>query len=665
MNHSVLLSFRSLSLLMRFGVLTAAAFSLFGVVLTTLVGGIVTDRGVASAERSADLVAHEVVAEDVRTADLDSPLEAALVDELVTEVESHIVEGVIVRFKLWSLDGTVRWSNDETAIGSTTAASGVLLAAIGGESGSKVVGDANDEHIAGVGRGRLVEAFVPIRVEGVAGSEVVAVAEVYLPYEPIASAAESDQRLLALVIGGGLMVLYIVSFGVVADASRRLRRFADEAEHESGHDSLTGLANRRVFLRRCERALLQAQRSDHAAAVMFLDLDRFKDINDTLGHDVGDVLLIEVSKRLTAALRGSDTIARLGGDEFGILIPHVQTEADPFAVATKVLLAFEEPFTIAELELDIGASIGIALSPDHATEANALMRFADLAMYEAKREGRTFAVYAAADDATSTDRLKMLGELRTAIRSGELVVHYQPKVELITGRPRSVEALVRWEHPRHGLIGPDRFVPLAESAGMMQELTDYVLNEGLGQLGAWRRAGFDLGIAVNISTRNLNDLGFPASVSTALERSGVPAEFVELELTETALMVDQTRALKVLYELDDLGVELAIDDYGTGYSSLAYLRRLPMSVIKIDQSFIRNLISNPDDHAIVRSTISMARSLDLDVVAEGVETDDIRQQLILDGCVLAQGYHFARPMPADQLSDWFTTHQPADTVAQS
>ncbi|HEU0133146.1 MAG TPA: EAL domain-containing protein [Mycobacteriales bacterium] len=446
---------------------------------------------------------------------------------------------------------------------------------------------------------------------------------------------------------GLVPLLLLPLFAVYKNASVSLER-----EHQALHDTLTGLPNRKLLLSQVTDAIEEAGRLDQQVGLFLLDLDRFKDVNDTLGHHVGDELLTHVADRLASVLRPQDTVARLGGDEFGVLLPTVRDAAVAEEVAERIRAALTQPFHLDEVSLDLEASIGIALYPAHAGDADALMQRADVAMYHAKETRSGIETYDAERDPHSTQRLSLFGQLRRAIEDGELVLHYQPKVDLESGEVAGVEALVRWEHPERGLLGPDTFVPLAEQTGLMKSLTANVLEQALRQTAVWADAGLRVRMAVNVSARDLHDDAFCDRVSAALEQTGVPASMLELELTERVVMADPERAMRNLTALSRLGVRLSLDDFGTGYSSLAYLRRLPVTEIKIDKSFVLRMDVDDEDATIVRSTIDLAHGLGLRVLAEGVETAETWQRLSDLGCDAAQGYFLSRPHPARVVTEW-------------
>ena len=381
--------------------------------------------------------------------------------------------------------------------------------------------------------------------------------------------------------------------------------------------------------------------------MLLLDVDRFKEVNDALGHERGDLLLQELGSRLHALCDG-EVVARLGGDEFAIL--HSGGTADEaWALADRIHTALEQPFDLNGFSLEAAASIGVAAYPEHGDDADALVQHADVAMYVAKAAHDGTSVYDAEQDTNDAARLALAGELRRAIEAGELVVYYQPKADLSTGRIVGVEALVRWQHPTRGFIPPDQFVPIAERTGLIKPLSRYVLATALRQCRDWSASGLDLHVAVNLTIPDLLDVELPDRIGALLDETGVAPEQLELEITESTILADPTRVRLILDRLNAVGLSLAIDDFGTGYSSLAYLKRLPVSTIKIDRSFVMDMLESDSDAAIVRSTVELARNLGLRVVAEGVETEAAWELLREQGCTLAQGYLIGKPMPAQEL----------------
>lgn len=440
--------------------------------------------------------------------------------------------------------------------------------------------------------------------------------------------------------------------GSLTDITARKRQ-EEAIQHQALHDTLTGLPNRSLFQDRLLQAIRLAEREKRPFAVMMIDLNKFKWINDTLGHHVGDHVLQEVSSRLQRALRASDTISRFGGDEFLVLLPGVNADQVRH-VATKLLAVFESDFRIEGNSLNVGGSIGVAVYPEHGGDVHTLIKHADVAMYAAKSGGLGYALYDSEADNNSPDLLVLAGQLRQSLENSELVLHFQPKVDLRAGKVYGVEALVRWQHPQLGLLYPNDFIPLAEGSGLIGPLTFWVLDAALRQHHHWRQVGVELAVAVNLSVRNLHDLEFPGKLAKLLTAWKVAARWLELEITESAIMNDPTRAQQVLMRLDDMGVQLSIDDFGTGYSSLAYLKQLPVDEIKIDRSFVMDMLRDASNRAIVQSTIDLGHTLGLKVLAEGVEEPECWKLLRSLGCDAAQGYFISRPMPGAEMPAWLT-----------
>lgn len=444
--------------------------------------------------------------------------------------------------------------------------------------------------------------------------------------------------------------------GILADITERKKADA-VINHMAYYDTLTGLPNRTLLRERLQQAILAASYENKAVALLLIDLDRFREINDTLGHHRGDAVLQQIGPRLSSALRDSDSIARLGGDEFAVVLPLAQA-GDATRVACKIIEALEKPFVIEEVPVAIEASIGIAVAPEHGGNPDSLIQRADIAMYVAKENRTGYTLYSPEIDQHSPRRLALLGELRDAIDNDQLFLHYQPKVHLKTGRITGVEALVRWQHPQYGVVPPDQFIVIAERSGLIQPLTRWVLKTALHQCQIWHQEGTRISVAVNLSARNLQDPELPEQIAKTLQGCRVAPSFLELEITESALMVDPLHAIETLRHLSDMGIRFSIDDFGTGYSSLGYLKKLPVHQIKIDKSFVKDMATNEDDTVIVRSTIELAHSLGLKVVAEGVEDQETWEKLAVLGCDAAQGYHIARPVPPSELNLWLSETAP-------
>ena len=449
---------------------------------------------------------------------------------------------------------------------------------------------------------------------------------------------------------------------VVQDISER-RRVEHELQHRALHDALTDLPNRTLFADRLKQAILNAQRESKTTAILLMDLDGFKEVNDSLGHSAGDDVLRQLGRRLQEVTRGSDTVARLGGDEFAI-IPGQPIEAAANEVyARRVLSAFDEPFRVGEAAYQLSASVGIAVFPEHGRDEETLLRHADAAMYAAKREHTGFAVFAPGSDAEISIRLAVMTELADAITKGQLVLHYQPQVDMRTRLAGSIEALVRWAHPTRGLLGPDDFIPIAEQTDVIGRLTRWVLDNAMAQAKRWSETGIHMGVAVNLTVADLHDTGLPDVIASLLRKHELSASLLTLEITERAIMMGPAQA--TLRAISDLGVRISIDDFGTGYSALAYLRTVPVDEIKVDKSFVTRMPFNEDDITIVRTIVDLGHNLRLRVLAEGVETARSWNLLAGFGCDYAQGHHISRPMPAAAVPTWLSesSHHPSGQKA--
>ena len=475
---------------------------------------------------------------------------------------------------------------------------------------------------------------------------------------PVGQWSPARRQAVRQVVLEGALVVQNAELRAVEQ--QRLRQLAIEAHV----DPLTGLANRRRFLEQLETTVYAEPARD--CAVLMIDLDRFKEINDSFGHSVGDDLLRLVGPRLRAVLDPGELLARMGGDEFAVLLPDAGRDRAR-QVAEQISTALRDPFVLGDMPLHVDASIGIALCPEHGRDRSLLLARADTAMYAAKRGSEDHQVWAPDRAPDARDRLRTLEQLRDALDTEQLLPHYQAKLDLRSGVVTGVEALVRWDHPERGLLDPDVFLGLAEQAGLMRRLALHVLERSLRDVRSWRGTGAELSVAVNLSMSNLQDVALPEQVAMLLEATGVPADALTLEITEHVLMADAARSHQVLAGLRELGVRLSIDDYGTGYSSLAYLRALPVSELKLDRSFVAHLASDSRAAAIVRSTVQLGQELGMTIVVEGVEDGESLDLLRQWGCDVAQGYHIARPMPAGAFLDWLAVHQactPVDPLAR-
>ncbi len=447
--------------------------------------------------------------------------------------------------------------------------------------------------------------------------------------------------------GSATATHYVAMFSDISEAKRNEERLYRLAHY----DSLTGLPNRGLFRESLAKAIAWAGRNNRMVAVLFLDLDRFKVINDTLGHNAGDALLIDVAHRLLGSIREADTVARQGGDEFTIVVTDLVSPSAAARVARKIIEVMAVPFTIEGQELFVTTSIGIGLFPKHGNDPESLIKAADIAMYQAKEHGRDgYAFYRAEGQSKLGEVFELENGLRRALERNELRIFYQPQVDTATGSLVGVEALLRWFHPDRGLLLPDAFIPIAEETGLINVIGRWVLDEACQQAKSWQERGIgQFRMSVNLSGRQLRQDGLPRQVAAALEKSGLAAEFLQLELTETSVMQNPVSAARLLSEIRELGVSISIDDFGSGYTSLSYLKRLPIDSVKIDKEFISGVVDDPDDRAISLAIVALASSLELKVVAEGVENEAQLTFLRDNHCRDAQGYLFAPPLPADEF----------------
>jgi diguanylate cyclase (GGDEF)-like protein len=647
---------RKLGLLGHFSVVSFVLIAALGVVLAQVLRSQIDDRALHNAEQSAEQITRLGIQPQISPTELDRGLAPDHYRLLDKAVRADFDTGSLSGLRVYNQDGRVVYADDADLVGRQLEPSAGLQTALDGATSShKEEGHQAEAETGGAEpelEGELLEVYVPFRLPG--DGRPAGAFEIYLPYAPVASAIEDDTRTLYLVLLAGLVLLYLGLFRVVAGASKKLRRHAADSEHQALHDALTSLPNRTLFHDRIDQALRQSKRERVIGAVLLIDLNRFKEVNDTLGHPKGDVLLKDIGGRLSRALRESDTIARLGGDEFGVLLPGVGTGHGAVSAAEKIRAALEPDLFIDGLPVQVDASIGIALYPQHGEDVDTLLQHADVAMYEAKRTHSGHEIYSVQHDPYNPVRLAMVGQLRKALEDGQVVLHYQPKVDLESGRVVGAEALVRWQHPDRGLIPPADFVPMAERTGLIRPLSRYVLDHALAQCSEWREAGLDLKISVNLSARNLLDPSLPDDVKKLLTKWSIPEELLELEITESTIMIDPQRAMEVLARLNAMGIGLSIDDFGTGYSSLVYLKELPVHELKIDRTFVARMASNRGDAFIVRSTIDLAHNLQLKVVAEGVEDEDTLNELAKLGCNIAQGFHLSRPLPPAEFASWLS-----------
>jgi diguanylate cyclase (GGDEF)-like protein len=548
----------------------------------------------------------------------------------------------VLRLRVRDLAARVRFSEDGSGSGAVADAEAVHAA-----RGAVVVqlthlnDDSNDSGAAGVA---AVEVYQPLTAGTPARQ--VGVLELYIPYAPISRAASAGLHRLYTDLAVGLAILYAVLFAITASVSLRLRREASLNTFLAEYDTLTGLPNRELFGRRAAAAVAQAVRSGEPAAIAIVDLDRFKDVNDTLGHRSGDQLLAELARRVSETMGPHETVARLGGDEFGLVL----RTSDPEGVLWRLRATMEREIEVSGMALTASASIGYAIAPADGSDVGALVQRADVAMYVAKQHHTGVVRYESGLDQYDAANLALGAELRQAIETDQLVLHYQPQQRLADDRVMAIEALVRWQHPIRGLLFPDHFLALAEQTDLIDKLTRWVLHRALADLGGLDPAAGTPRVAINVSARSIGGPSLTADVTAALEASGVPAERLTIEVTETAIFADPDRAITELTRLRAAGVGISLDDFGRGQTSLRYLSTLPLNELKIDRSFVTDMLGNDAHAAIVRSVIELGHNLGLRVAAEGVEDGQVLASLARAGCDIAQGYLLGRPMELAQLT---------------
>ncbi len=601
------------------------------------------DRALAQGRAQAAVIEEMAIAPVLGSHDLEEGLSPRERRRLLEATELSIFSGSVVRLRVRRFAGGILFSDDGSTAGALPATDSAFRAAANGDTDVDVVPDptgASEQVI------RVLQPIVPN-----ASGQATGVLELYLPYAPIAATIEAQMHRTYLRMAAGLAALYLVLALISWSSTHGLRRHAAAREHQALHDPLTGLPNREWFRQRAEWTLRAA--GGERGAIVLADLDRFKEVNDTLGHHAGDELLRVVARRLRASLRSDDAVARLGGDEFGLILPNLRDPAHALELLGRVREELAAEIALESLSVGVEASFGVAFYPEHGATVEELLKRADAAMYQGKRGMAGVVIYEAADDAPSSQSLVMQGELRRALAGDELVLHYQPKVSLGSGRTCGVEALLRWRHPERGLLRPGEFLPAIERSGLIEPLTEWVLARALDDRRGWLAAGADWPVSVNVSARNLESPGFPALVVALREESGTAPAELWLEVTETALAADAHVAAGALRTLTDHGVKVSIDDFGMGYSCLAQLRSLAVDEIKVDRTFVSGLDRSAQDRSIVRSIIDLGHGLGCVVTAEGVETPAEAEWLRAASCDTAQGYRYAQPAPWQGLLERF------------
>ena len=620
-----------------YALLSAVPVVALGLVLDRTYRAEAEQQGVQQGLSQAAVIEEMAISPALSGTDLSEGLSSAERRQLSDATDLAVYKGSVLRLRLRDFDGRVVFSDDGRTDSDVAAGSWAFQEAAVGRTSAEVVG---------TGDGRRVRVLRPVVAH--ASGRSTGVLELDLPYDGIAAAVDATVRRAWNRLLIGLVLLYAVLAAVSWSTSRSLRRHADQREHEALHDALTGLPNRALFAERAQQACDEAT-AESPAALVLIDLDRFKDVNDTLGHHAGDMLLREVARRLAGALRTDDVAARLGGDEFGLVLPRVAGTEAAVALLDEVRARLADEVVVDGVVLSIEASVGVALAPVHGTDVETLLKRADAAMYRGKAGSRSVVVADTGDAGACSPSVAVLAELRHALERDELVLHYQPKVDLRTGQTVGVEALARWQHPVKGLLGPAAFLPVVEQSDVVAPFTRWVLTRALQDLTAWRAAGRGWAVSVNVSVRNLEQPGFADEVTALLDRFGVPGQLLTVEITETALAADATALCLAVEQLAAAGVQVSVDDFGTGWSSLAQLRALPVAEVKLDRSFVHDLDTSPQDRILVASVLDLAHGLGCRVVAEGVETAGTAEWLRDAGCDEGQGWHWQRPAPWPEL----------------
>ena len=630
-------------LVLRFAASTAVLLALGAFVILIFVRQHAITQAEGASVFHARYVLRAVVGEQLKPTDFRGRLDNRRASALDTLMARDVLLGETLGVALYDPDGRVTYANDPS-LATNVQDSGIARATLDGNV-RKTVSTMN----VGGRTVKVLKVFVPVPLGGVDGP--AGTLELAENYAPIAHAGRRGLLPVIGILQLVLLTLYVSLFPLLRRVTARLRGQVEQIEQLALYDALTGLANRRLFQDRAEQARLAARRDGGGFSLMLLDLDRFKEINDTLGHQAGDAVLEELAQRLRTVARASDTVARLGGDEFALVLLGARDGSSALFVADRIRRALDEPIALDGLSLQIETSIGIAVFPEHGEDIESLMRHADIALY-ASKEAHAPVVYAAKHNQHSPAQLGLIGETRRAIDNAEMIVHFQPQVDLATGATPRVEALVRWQHPERGLLQPDDFIPIARQSALIRPITRFVLDAALHQCRAWQDAGIGVAVAVNLAGRDLADSRLEEDVSDALRRWKLEPHLLELEIPESAVMNDPEQVQKMLARLSRRGVRIAVDDFGSGYASFSHLKQLPVDVLKIDKSFVQNLGTNDEDDAIVRSAIDLAHNLNVLVVAEGVENGESLGRLAALGCDLAQGFSLSHPVPGDELTAW-------------
>jgi diguanylate cyclase (GGDEF)-like protein len=625
-------------LVLRFAVVLSLALAIASAVILVVVRSFTVTQAEQSAARHASLVAATLLRHEVVAGDFAGPVDPERRGELDTLFRTNLVASDVLGVLLVRRDGLVTYATDHRLIGSRE--SGPLATEAAGGTIVSTTGVAEGAH-AGT---KVLETYAPVgeRARGRGAASIVQ------SYEPI----ERDAHHALIWVGSVLEVLLLVLFAIfvplLARVTGRIQRQIEQIHSQGFYDQLTGLPNRAHLHDRLKAAIVRARSDGRRLGVLLLDLDRFREINDTLGHDAGDDVLREAARRLSMLVDRSSFLARPAGDEFAVVVEY-SSESEVDALAERLRATLERPLEANDIPVSVEGSVGVALFPRDGEDADTLLRHAEVAMYTAKEWRVGVVSYSPAVDPHDPQQLSLVAELKGAAERGELVPHFQPKMELASGRVAGFEVLTYWQHPTRGLLPPGAFVPVAERTGAIRHLSRAVFSAAVQQRAKWSCYGSDLVIAVNLTAVDFIDLDLPDQLAAIVAEHEVDPATMCLELTESSIMADPERTHSVLERLAAVGFQLSVDDFGTGHSSLAYLKNLPVDEVKIDRSFISGLATTPEDRMIVRATIDLAHSLGLSVVAEGVETREVQALLRGFGCDVAQGFLYARPLPAPEV----------------
>jgi diguanylate cyclase (GGDEF)-like protein len=627
-------------LVLRFAAVLSLALGLASAAILVVVHHFAISEAERSATRQASLIASTVFQHEVKSGDLARPVPTTRRKELDALFGKRLLAEDTLGVSLVRTDGLVTYSTDHRAIGShmsgtlaSEAAKGTIVSRTSTAGGGGAPADT-----------KTLETYTPVSGDARRGSALIVQS-----YAPIDRAARSVQLRVGVVLEILLLVLFLLLVPLLSRVTKRIKRQIDQIHFQAFYDELTGLPNRAHVFQQLKEAVRRANAEERTLAVLLLDLDRFREINNTLGHDAGDKLLAEIAGRLHTTVGSDVLLARLGGDEFAVVVEY-EKEDDATTFAERIRQAVEPPVIVGDVPLAVDGTVGIAFYPKDGDDAEALLKHAEVAMQTAKQWRVGTLAYSPAVDPHDPEQLKLVAALRKADERDELSLHYQRKVDLVTSATVGFEVLTYWQHPTRGLLPPGAFIPVAERTGSIRHLSKAVLGRAVAQIARWKETGMEATVAVNLTPVDLLDLDLPQQLDELLRESGVDPQCLCIEVTESSVMADPERAKAILDDIVAIGIRVSIDDFGTGHSSLAYLKDLPVHEVKIDRSFIFGMAASPHDRLIVQATIQLAHSLGFQVVAEGVETAEVTNALREMGCDYAQGYFYGRPEPAEAVN---------------